>query len=112
MRRKVLFVVLVVALAGCGEQKYSVWKVGGRPADRVAVEKGLDRAACELVLARLEKKQKDADDLMHSLRLQAARAGIKSDMPGPRDRSLLLRARLTTFPEACGGHPDNVVNLN
>jgi len=27
MRRKVLFVVLVVALAGCGEQKYSVWKV-------------------------------------------------------------------------------------
>ncbi len=83
MRRMVLFVVLVVALAGCGEQKYSVWKVGGRPADRVAVEKGLDRAACELVLARLEKRQKDADDLMHSLRLQAARAGIKSDMPGP-----------------------------
>ena len=42
MRRKVLFVVLVVALAGCGEQKYSLWKVAGRPAERVAVEKGLD----------------------------------------------------------------------
>jgi len=76
--RKVLFFVLVVALAGCGEQKYSLWKLGGRPAERVAVEKGLDRAACELVLARLEKKQQEANDSLHSLRMEAARAGIGS----------------------------------
>lgn len=78
--RPALLLVAAVILTGCGEQKYSVWKVGGRPAERVAVERGLDRTACELVLARLEKKQKAAGDLIDSLNLEAARAGIKADL--------------------------------
>jgi hypothetical protein len=58
-------------------------KVGGRPVERVQVEKGLDRAACELVLQRLEKKDKEARDLVYSLNMEAARVGIKPDLQAP-----------------------------
>jgi len=81
--RKVLFVVLVVALQVVASRSTRSGKWVVVPPSAWLSRRGWTRAACELVLARLEKKQKDADDLMHSLRLQAARAGIKSDMPGP-----------------------------
>jgi hypothetical protein len=76
--RTIVAILALLILAGCGEQKYSVWKVGGRPAERVAVEKGLDRAACELVLQRLERKKKEQDDLSYKIAMDAARLGIKS----------------------------------
>jgi flagellar biosynthesis/type III secretory pathway M-ring protein FliF/YscJ len=76
--------VIAVLLAGCQrEPKYAVWKVGGRPVERVQVEKGLDRAACELILQRLEKKYKDEVDLVASLNMQSARAGLKPDLQMP-----------------------------
>ena len=54
--------------------------MGGRPAERVAVEKGVDCAACALVLQRLEKKDREASDLVDSLNRQAVRVGLKPDL--------------------------------
>ena len=71
--------LLVCLLAGCQrEPKYAVWRVGGKPAERVQVENGLVRTACELILQRLEKKDREAFDLIASLNRQAVSYGIKA----------------------------------